>query len=477
MRWCKRRTMFMLNTLIPPKSSHSVVLMTKLELPRYLPFTQLNYVLPNYHTSRMHDQEPAFHPLARRFGRNTKCNYSKLLMTPNSKSCHDESLPRIRILGEDKSDLHDNSEDAIASNTTSVFSWNILADCLFDPTRKHIYDHIQPGITPVQWHERLPMIVDQILEANSDIVCLQEVDFAAFEKDLLPALRRSSSEGGGYDGVLQYTKKRASSRNAQGLATFWKKSLYSLEDVSQRSRTMTVILKQKMDVAGADNIQSTTNMMASSSSELSNNFYLAVVNVHLEGHPLKSVERVKQLQHTLRDLSTKLRAPFDDQNCRYQGLIICGDFNCELDGSACSHYLMKKLVSTTCDQQQKQSNKHDKDDNHNKGERETTIIEWGNKIPVSNYTSIPPHIFDLRSAYPSKNIDTKKEFTYALIPGCTAAGLDQIWFTPSLLRCVMLRELFPSSWHRDTILKTGLPNMFHPSDHIPVGAIFLLGET
>ena len=57
---------------------------------------------------------------------------------------------------------------------------------------------------------------------------------------------------------------------------------------------------------------------------------MAVVNVHLQGHPRESQTRVKQLQSTLAELCRKFS---------HQALVVTGDFNCELRASACGSYL------------------------------------------------------------------------------------------------------------------------------------------
>ena len=52
--------------------------------------------------------------------------------------------------------------------------------------------------------------------------------------------------------------------------------------------------------------------------------------MHLEGDPLAAAGRVKQLHKALKQLQS---------DHSHQGLIVCGDFNCQLQASACTSWL------------------------------------------------------------------------------------------------------------------------------------------
>ncbi len=55
--------------------------------------------------------------------------------------------------------------------------------------------------------------------------------------------------------------------------------------------------------------------------------------MHLEGHPLKSVARVTQLQNSLRDLAQGVHS------AAHHAVVVAGDFNCQMRSSACGAYL------------------------------------------------------------------------------------------------------------------------------------------
>lgn len=199
--------------------------------------------------------------------------------------------------GEDEAGSSKESAAEEGKNHVSVLSWNILADTLLQKNVRE-YAHI-PEEWKV-WETRRSAIVDELILCEADVICLQEVEFTAFEADLLPALAKV-----GYAGAMQNDKKRVQG-HCQGVATFWKQEKFREEARQSRSRTLMTLLA---DSAGRK---------------------LAVCNVHLEGHPMKSAARVKQLQNTLRDLSLKHN---------HQGLVVAGDFNCQLQSSACGAYL------------------------------------------------------------------------------------------------------------------------------------------
>jgi len=300
-------------------------------------------------------------------------------------------------------------------NQTSFLSWNILAQYLFDSTPQW-YHHVADD-APVSWPERFPLIMEEIKSWKADIVCLQEVEFASYE-DLEPHFKSC-----GYHGVMQSHKQRTGD-HAYGVATFYKSQKFDLVESIHRSRTMISLLKEKSVNSCEDEER-----------------IIAVLNCHLEGSPDKSVTRVKQLQHSLHDLSTKHT---------HHNVIICGDFNCVLGKSACSTYLQRG----SC--------------------RDEDIYEWG-RLVDQKVADIPPHPYSFHSAYPVELL-TKTPMDYVTFvssPHQYSAGLDQIWYHEgsSSVSVKGIKRAFHSLKHQRKILDTGLPSADHPSDHLPVGCI------
>ena len=188
-------------------------------------------------------------------------------------------------------------ESCPTDSDVSIFCWNVLADTFLMKNVRE-YAHI-PHEWKV-WDRRCPAILDEIESADADIVCLQEVEFKAFDQDFKPKLAAL-----GYSAAMQSDNKR-SQKHSSGVATFWKRDKFELVVNSSRSRAMTVVLKDQVHRV------------------------LAVCNVHLEGHPMLSTARVKQLQNSLRELAMKHS---------HNALVVVGDFNCQMRSSACGAYL------------------------------------------------------------------------------------------------------------------------------------------
>lgn len=98
-----------------------------------------------------------------------------------------------------------------------VVSCNILTDnCIRDGQYLYCPAEIRYMVT------RHGRIMSEIRTIGADVVCLQEVDDGHFLKRLKPEM-----EGLGYDGVNRSTS------DGQGLATFWRSSMFEM--VKQRS--------------------------------------------------------------------------------------------------------------------------------------------------------------------------------------------------------------------------------------------------
>jgi len=230
----------------------------------------------------------------------------------------------------------------------------------------------------------------------------------------------------GYDGIRQATK------NSYGVATFWKSARFQMQDASHRSRTMITTFRDERDydAYGNGNI-------------------LAIINCHLEGNPYEYTKRVKQLQNTLTELSSKFS---------HHNLVLCGDMNCKLTSSACATYLELGYIP-----------------------QQAQIREWGHCVSFPDINLPPPHQYSLRSAYP---IELAREeptecITYVCSPGNYAVALDQIWLhedatsssSTNRVNIVGLKRPFHSREDQQQILATGLPSELHPSDHLPIGCI------
>ena len=448
----------------------------------------------------------------------------------NDEDEKEEQLIWVDTLGKndcvgEEDDGYDESSD-YRPQPFSVLSWNILAQSLYESQykRKRITQVAlstspstianQQSLStssphPHPWKKRVKRIIEILAHSNADIICLQECELQSFKEDVAPALSNF-----GYDGIAQEDnrpimptrlKEVSKHRGARNhiCATFWKKDKFEpVGNASVRTRTLTTILREKVSNADGEK----KNVLAIPT--------VAVINVHLEGHPRRFSERTHQLQHSMTDIAKRIeyekkkvqKMGIETKQCigKLNGLVLAGDFNCELQSSACSTYLKMgrlgrqgglggtygedalvlppSLLETT----EATSILH-------------PIMEWGRALPEKALADVHPHPFrrnGMASAYPAYlgRDDAKSHFTFCSeLSKRPVPGLDQIWFTSMTLERVNLRRMFADEsglWERyfyddaevETrreeermkVLASGLPslNCDYPSDHLPIAATF-----
>jgi len=441
-----------------------------------------------------------------------------------------ETIYWLDTLGEDQCFAYPNgfSESSLNPNAPrpfSVLSWNILAQTLYEAQyqRRKIQQvalssttqpQTLPSLTssphPHPWPKRLKRIIEILSHSNSDIICLQECEAQSFKDDLVPALSKY-----GYDGIAQEDarsdkptsiKEKTKHRDPRNhiVATFWKRDKFEpVGEALVRSRTMTTVLRLKGDTSlnGGEEIREATPNVA-------------VVNVHLEGHPRRFSQRTHQLQHAMSDISKRIenekKHPSQIENDptrigKLNALVLAGDFNCELQSSACSTYLQMGRLG----RQAGLGGIHGEDSlvlppSLLESTEATGVIrpimEWGRALPEEEISDVNPHPFrrnGMTSAYPAwlGRDDANSHFTFCSeLSKRPVPGLDQLWFTSMTLERTALRRMFNDCdtglWERyfyddaevekrrederRKVLASGLPSLKceYPSDHLPIGARF-----
>ena len=442
----------------------------------------------------------------------------------------------------------------------SVLSWNVLAQSLYEAQyqRRRIQQValsqqsqlLSPTSSasyhPHPWPKRSKRIIEILSYSNSDIICLQECELQSFKDDLAPAMSKL-----GYDCIAQeddrtdmpttihQVTKHRDARNHIG-ATFWKRDKFEpVGDVSVRTRTMTTVLRLRGTKNNNDDEIDNNDKEATTTKATPT---VAVVNVHLEGHPRRFSERTHQLQHAMLDISKRIedekqieRSPSsssssskskkknkksqkkknegenDDASKRKQrhigklnALVLAGDFNCELQSSACSTYLrMGRLGRTAALGGVKGEDSVALPPSLLESTEATEvihpIIEWGRALPEEVMMDVKPHPFrrnGMTSAYPAYlgKDNARSHFTFCSeLSKRPVPGLDQLWFSSMTLKRKALRRMFVDDaglWERYfydenevekrreeerlKVLAGGLPSMEckYPSDHLPIGAVF-----
>jgi len=447
---------------------------------------------------------------------------------PNDNNEQKESILWVDTLGDDECLGNQHGSESPPSSSTaprpfSVLSWNILAQTLYESQyqRRRIQQvalssSTQPQLPslsssphPHPWPKRVKRIIEILSHSNSDIICLQECELQSFKDDLAPALSKF-----GYDGIVQEDdrpdkpfplKESSKHRDARNhiVATFYKRSKFSIITANVRTRTLTTVLRLKREDANMDVDDDEENKATPT---------VAVVNVHLEGHPRRFSERIHQVQHAMADLSKRIENEKKDPSSqtnndaigKLNALVLAGDFNCELQSSACSTYMRIGRLG----RQAGLGGIHGEDslvlppsllETDEATEAIHPIIEWGRALPEEAMADVDPHPFrrnGMTSAYPAwlGKDDARSHFTFCSeLSKRPVPGLDQIWFSSMTLERTGLRRMFVDDsgiWERyfyddvevekrrdeerRKVLASGLPSLEceYPSDHLPIGATF-----
>eukprot|EP00434_Breviolum_minutum_P025449 symbB.v1.2.022488.t1/scaffold1997.1/size93120/1 len=299
------------------------------------------------------------------------------------------------------------------ASEVSLISWNVLAPCYVASSARH-HAHVQPSA--LDWAHRSDLILEELIEADADLVLLQEVAYEQLEE--LEARLASL----GYSCVMQRPKKKGvkSEDHPTGNASFFKAERFELCWEEHRSRILLLDLRDKW-----------------------NNLEICVANAHLEGDPRQPMARVSQVKSALQEASRR-------GGPSAHALVLAGDLNAPLISSAVASYLSFGAVLPG-------------------------VSEFGMLVDVEREMSRESgHPYSMTSAYAPDPM----EFSFTLRGSAGQCHmLDQIWFDSTRCQCQALRNLFRSEEHKMAVLGHGLPNLEDPSDHLPIGVILKIGAS
>ncbi|GAA5835565.1 hypothetical protein JCM11251_002965 [Rhodosporidiobolus azoricus] len=338
--------------------------------------------------------------------------------------------------------------DKRPEDTFSLLCYNILCD-------KYATGQMY-GYTPswaLSWEYRKELILQEVLNYGSDIVCLQEVDSEQYENYFLEHLTPQE-----YDGV-HYSKSRARTmsgdekRSVDGCATFFKNTVFAL--VEQHLIEFNQIALRRPDfkktedmfnrVMTKDNIAVVTLLEHRASGAR-----LIVANAHIHWDPEFRDVKLVQVAMLMDELNkiandfAKLPARMNlaegyDKAPHYANgskipTVICGDFNSVPDSG-----VYEFLQSGRIDPEHEDFMSH----------------------VYGNYTSEGlNHRLNLKSAYSHVNELPFTNYT----PGFKGT-IDYVWYTaPSLAVTGLLGDVDTSYVGRTV----GFPNCHFPSDHLPL---------
>lgn len=290
----------------------------------------------------------------------------------------------------------------------SVLCYNTLADNLV----KEIANYSYANELYRSWEYRFNKLKEQMEMLHADVVCLQEIEIEKWGEWM------EFMDNEGYTGViLKRPKSPRKTGRHQGItnATFFRSRRFTLCWEKHCSRVLGIALKWYSGDGREHKVY--------------------IVNVHLEGHPYKPAERVRQVNTIIRTIEKEQAGSAEEPD-----IVFCGDFN-STRWNAPWHYLY-------C------------------GKLEGGYTEpfYPDKEVVKETIS---HSFALHDVY--KAADIIPEFTARAPRRRTEA--DFIFASRHLRVAGVLRALDPRLV--PYVDRTLLPNKHFPSDHLPVGVVLL----
>lgn len=376
----------------------------------------------------------------------------------------------------------------------SVMSYNILSQELLQDNA-YLYRHCSPGV--LSWSHRLPNLLAEIQQHNTDILCLQEVQEDHYENQIKPALQAL-----GYQ--CEY-KKRTGSK-PDGCAVIFKSSRLSLlssnpveffrpgDALLDRDNVGLVVLLQPNDASGQSDPSA----------------FICVANTHLLYNPRRGDIKLAQLAILLAEINRLSRLPDGSTN----PVVLCGDFN-----STPWSPLYSFLTTGCLDYRGLQIGMVSGQENSPRGQRLLTYPIWSDRLGIDRrcqYKNKPSaesspcsptavegaisnltvedlaikaavafnrarieHSLKLQSSYQHRLLpDGRPEITTC--HSRTAMTVDYILYTPEFItppslpggRGLQLLGRLSLVGQSELEEVNGLPNQHHSSDHLPLLARF-----
>eukprot|EP01062_Namystynia_karyoxenos_P084455 TRINITY_DN9937_c0_g1_i1.p1 TRINITY_DN9937_c0_g1~~TRINITY_DN9937_c0_g1_i1.p1 ORF type:complete len:393 (+),score=121.47 TRINITY_DN9937_c0_g1_i1:91-1269(+) len=345
----------------------------------------------------------------------------------------------------------------------SVVSLNILTKQCENWTRESAPLHVRA------WAKRKPLLRELIVGIDADVVCAQEVEVASFweEFDWLREHGYAAIEprdGGTPPRSPQRSPPRtppsapsdtpSDAPPAAAAATFAEAgasdaapAAAAAEPSSLMAKTAIFFKAERMELVWSEN---RSRALLAALRHRPSGQLVYIVNVHLEGNPIKVPQRISQLKSSLKrvaaDQSKRKVAPAD---C---AMVVAGDFNA-IAGSASNLCLA------------------------NGGLPKTFRDPWaGDDVVVTKE--------DYRHPYPLSDIyqvcdglepgeDDGRCRTHFSRDCAQGSPIDHVFYSHRTLRPIARRRVLTPEQLR-AVRAEHLPSEWHPSDHLPVGAVFEL---
>jgi len=334
-----------------------------------------------------------------------------------------------------------------AHDVLRVASYNVLAEIY---ATAHAYPSCERWA--LDWTYRMKIVISEIVDADADVVCLQEAQRDHFEQMLEPALKHA-----GYEALFTQKSREAmgAAGKVDGCATFWKTTKYRLAEQRALSyNDLAYAEAQAANLSERDEHAYLTRLVKDNVAQLlvledypapgHRSRRLAVANTHLYSH--KDFPDTKLWQSLV--LARALDS-FCNRQREQLPFVLAGDFNSGPDSS------VYELLAT-----QGVSRSHP-----DLAPRTQNGYAAANVLPDARQIT---HRLPLASAY-AAIMGVEPDFTNYTLG--FRGTLDYIWFDQSALRCAAVAPVPPV----DQLTRAGpaLPNPQYPSDHVVLVADFI----
>ncbi|CAG9803412.1 unnamed protein product [Chironomus riparius] len=322
--------------------------------------------------------------------------------------------------------------EKLSGNAIRITSYNILADYYADTEdgRQKLFNYCAQYAIDIDYRKQL--LIKEIIGYNSDILCMQEVDFKVFDLDFIPFLGEQNMNG-------VHNKKGTT---PEGLSTFYRTDRFELienygmnigDTVKSHPACQDLFSKLQYNqqlVTRFTDLATTLQIVLLKLKEFPNKYFI-VANTHLYFHPDADHIRLLQIGFSMilvEDYMKKFKEKYVTENI---SLLFCGDFNSVPE---CGIY---KLMT--------------------EGYVPENFIDWSSKQEeaVKNV--------ELNQPYKIKSACGTPKFTNYTVgfQDC----LDYIFYQTDKF-CVTKVVEMPSE--EDLSLHNAIPSVVFPSDHIAI---------
>ncbi|ORY31627.1 Endonuclease/exonuclease/phosphatase [Naematelia encephala] len=343
----------------------------------------------------------------------------------------------------------------------TVLTYNILCHT-FAPGSSYSYT---PGWA-LDWQYRKQTILNEIVNASADVVCLQEIDCEQYADFFYPELKEHGYEGSHYPRTRARTMSPEEAKVVDGCATFWKSDRFNLIETQVVEFNQIALRRDELRSDDMFNrVMSRDNIAVVASLEFqASGARLMVANSHIYwDHRYRDVKLVQigmlmgeleKIVDRFAALPAKLSADPEYNNGRVPTydraehgrdipLILCVDLN-SLAGSAVYDYLSTGRIEPG----------HEDFMSHSYGTYTAKGLQ---------------HHLGLQSACASMGEMKMTNFTPTF-----DATIDYIFYTPRNIKVTSVLGDVDRAYLDKAV---GFPNAHFPSDHIPVFAQFrILGR-